>query len=150
MIYKLSELRDKLKVGDRVKEAGTSFCDELRKGEVGVITAVEDDEFSINDCYHSFILDSAYCLDLFPHIPDWDNFEIGDIVVDKGGNKVKILARLGDVFLPSYDNDFKKCDSWHTISEAKEYGYTFQQSEPVKEITQEEAEKLIGGKFRIK
>lgn len=55
-IYKRSELKGILKVGDKVAGTGydTEICSGLKKGVIGEITKIEGNKYYINNCSHSF------------------------------------------------------------------------------------------------
>lgn len=60
-----------------------------------------------------------------------DDLQKGDVVIDKIGNKRKVLARLENVVFLSRNDNLDYAGSWHTISDIKEYGYTLPQDPEV-------------------
>jgi hypothetical protein len=75
---------------------------------------------------------------------DLDAVTEGDVLVDRGGSKRKVLGRAGQGALMSLVNDFDRAsDSVWAIADLKEHGYKFATTEePVKMTVAEIAERL--------
>ena len=60
---------------------------------------------------------------------NWDNLQVGDVIVDKDGYKAKVLEVLTNVFLMSVWSDFDVAGDWYTCAAAQRYGYIIKGSE---------------------
>ncbi len=86
------------------------------------------------------------------------DLEVGDILLDGDGDKVKILAVLhrGDkmnesVYILSYHNDYRKSTHPYTSYELSNNGYTIKgQEEKPEELTMEEVCAELGRVIKIK
>lgn len=73
------------------------------------------------------------------------NCKAGDIVCDKGGNKAKILARLGVILFRSefYRHDIL-AQQHMTVMEAEEEGWKLLTKEGKEPMSKKEIERLLG------
>lgn len=138
---------NKFKIGDKVRVTEDSYY--FKKGDIGVMQ--ED-----SSCPYITVNNKRFAIDqdrleLYRSTITWDNFEVGDILVNSDGDKAKILARLGDVFWRSVFDDFYSYSMGLTIHEAKKYGWTFKQpvTEEVEELTVEEISKRLGKTIKV-
>ncbi len=134
-LYSYDQLKGKIKVGDRVRAARgrDNFCKELNEdgSNEQKITEVADEYFAINKCSHSYTLSNKF-LELFVSEFSWDCLEAGMVVVEKGGNKLKVLevGSASNAFLVSYANDFSSAHRWFTKEEAQKWGWIIEVSTP--------------------
>ncbi len=187
MIKKYSELKGVIKVGDEVRAVAGKFnpCEQLKNdgSNIRKITAIDDDGFKINGCWHpfdrkektnlayeKFMLQKYgpkvvqelrekrtqtrqfsvpeledYCLDLLTE-PSCENLKAGD-VLERNGDKIKVLGVCGEVFFTSLANDFEKASySVFTKKELQEKGFQLANSKPeIVELTMDE----IAKKFEV-
>jgi len=77
-----------------------------------------------------------------------DGLKVGDIVVNKAGNKFKVVEVLENCFAVSYWDDFNSGSNWFQFSEAIEYGWTIEQ--PVKPKSKATLKKIEEAKKYLK
>ena len=88
--------------------------------------------------------------DLYYAEKNWDTLEVGDVVIHEDGDKSKVLAVLGDVFLKSCWEGFEFADGcWYTKTQAQEYGWTIEGATPTEDEEVEKALQLLRDKGRI-
>lgn len=79
-------------------------------------------------------------------------FKVGDIIVDKDGQKAKVLAVLPGVFLRSSLDDLDHAYSWYTYEEIDQNAWKLESQEKTTVTREEIAEKfnIPLSKLRIK
>lgn len=77
---------------------------------------------------------------------------VGDVIVDKEGYIVKVLAICGEAFLRSFWDDFNRAScSWYTFTEAENAGWKLKEEpQKVREITMKEVCEKFGEEVKIK
>jgi len=60
---------------------------------------------------------------------NWNNLQVGDVIVGKSGDEAKVLEVLTNVFLMSCWNDFDVVGYWLTFAQAQRIGCTIKGSE---------------------
>lgn len=147
MIYSYSELKGKIKVGDKVRTLD-GHTDPYRKwSKERTVTDVGGSYFTVdNHEIYSFLFDS--CLDLLPREITWDTLKAGDEVKDSNKVVNKVLGVVDQiVFLSSLS---KKQVYGYTCTkyELEDDGYTIVQphtEEPKKvDMTLTEIEEKLG------
>lgn len=94
MIYKISALKGKLKVGDRVR-GDISVCSKLENGAIGFITKIEHEYFYINDCWHPWSMTGQ--------------LEIIEEVINQNQNKfMDLKQKFASLFLKEPQKSFRK------------------------------------------
>jgi hypothetical protein len=115
MIYKYSELKNRIKVGDKVRAAKGKYnpCSHLKDDGLNIeeIMKVDDEGFSINGCRHDYGQDGY--LDLNPS-PSWETLKKGDFI-ERDGEKRKVLGVLEDLVFVSRDDNFDKSDGYYYL-----------------------------------
>ena len=156
MIYKYKDLKEIIKVGDKVRAVPGEInpCDKLNSdgSNEGEITEVCDGYFCINGCSHTY--SKFWFLDLNPRrIVTWENLQAGD-KVKCGKDILTIKGNVGTIFfLTMKDEDVERWWSCMTAEEMEDVGYEIiqpeEKKEEVKELTMSDVEKLVGQKVKI-
>lgn len=145
MIYSYNQLRNVIKVGDKVRAVEGKYnpCAELENdgSNEREITFVDHESFLIDGCYHSFVDNEEDC---FLEIIEtnqptmnkereeitWDTLKTGDLIQSKHGETHKILARADDLIAISYTHAHTEFFAWLTSEECKKYNTIVQPNEP--------------------
>lgn len=156
MIYKYSELKGVIKVGDKVRAVPgkNNVCSELKDDGLNIreVTTVYHNGFRIDGCYHDYgpRIDDAY-LELIREPKTLENLEIGDVVDDDEGLKKTILAVLApSLYVVSRSNEPNIADFVWTAYEIKKKGFKPPSNDDVtitvegktKKISRQSAEEL--------
>lgn len=165
MIYSYSQLKGKIKVGDKVRAVEGKYnpCAELENdgSNEREITFVDHESFLIDGCYHSFVDNEEDCfLEIIetnqPTMTNereeitWDTLKEGDYVEETYGERRKVLGRVNSVIFLSR-NSIHSPNHWETtyhsgyhIEELKHANYTIVQpdKQPRKVTLAEIAEKF--------
>jgi hypothetical protein len=164
MIYKYSELKGKIKVGDIVRAVPgkDNYCGELNDdgSNTAKITAVTNVNFFINDCDHSF-KGSGY-LEIVNEEKTLETLEVGDTVIYDSCWKKDILAVLhrngektvyvmSEVYKDENDTRRKKIDATWTAYELELRDFSYPQpQEEMEEVTMEQVCEKFGKNVKIK
>lgn len=153
-IYKYSELKDILRVGDEVRAVygKRNDCNKLDKEgkKSAKITNIDDNGFKIDGCWHSFL--SEAFLELFPRTPSWETLKVGDVIVSASGLEATVLevGASRKTFLRSMWGIPDVANGWLTLKE--EGNWTLKSpipEPPICEMTLAEVEQALGKKIKI-
>ena len=160
MIYKYSELKGKIKVGDKVKavEGKGNACDELNDGGIGIITEINESSFRISGCKHWY--SGEFYLEILEKTLD-DLVEGDEVVREDSIRKTvlfvlkKGLYVLSDTYKEQPEVEHLKVDNIWSSHELQERGFTFYTppKDDTIEVTIEEIAKLKNttpDKIRVK
>lgn len=149
----------KPKKGDTVKLFCRCGSKSVVKGETGVVEEVFSDGF-----IHLEEMSSCGCIGFYSkeykiiskkevkmgrkYEFSKEGLKIGDIVVNIGGDKRKVIEVLENSFATSFCNDLDEGYFWHQFREAIEYGWTIEQ--PVKPKSKATLKKISEAKKFLK
>jgi hypothetical protein len=146
MILSYADLKDKIKVGDKVRAAigKDNACTELGRcgltkdnSRVATITEVRDSSFRINGCLHWFEKTDLF-LDLMNTQPKTlETLEVGDKLT-RMGDEATILAVLGEgpkrVYMTSLFSNAESYGTWATVQDLKLRGFTLPTPTPTRTV----------------
>lgn len=163
-IYKYSELKGVLKVGDVVRavKGKENCCIKLKSdgSNTVVITKIEDELFWINDCEHFFNDESGY-LEIVSSSPRTiKDADVGDVVMNRLENYRKILGKdtTGNILhlsrtwleppLDDEDKIFSNSVSRYELDE--NFTLVLPEEKPKRVVTQAEINEKFGEEVEIK
>ena len=137
----------KFKIGDKVKYISSDG--ELVLNSIHTITLIDE-----LDDVAPYLLDNNYWVedsDITLAEKTWDTLEAGDILVDTDGDEAIIIDAFPNSFLKSFWGNFNRISNIYSKKQAQTKGWTIKGAvaDPVKEMTLEDVEKLVGSKVKI-
>ena len=130
---------EKFKLGDKVKY----------RNRIRTITLIDE-----MDDFAPYFLDNDWWAEeseITPAEKSWDTLEAGDILVDTDGEEALIIDVFPNSFVKSYWGSVGIVSGVYSKKQAQNEGWTIKGAviEPVKEMTLEDVEKLVGSKVKI-
>ena len=137
----------KYKIGDKVKYISSDG--ELVLNSIHTITRIDERDDEI-----PYFLDNDWWVEESEiTLPEniWDTLEVGDIIVNANGDEAMVVDVFPNSFVRSLWGDFNQSSGIYSKKQAQTNGWTIKGAvtEPVKEMTLEDVEKLVGSKVKI-
>lgn len=133
MHYKLKDIWDKIRVGDKLNE--NTVCGK----DLGIVWL---DHFA--NWYYRY---SNVPFTWEPCEPTLNNLIVGDYVVSNSAKRMVLVVNGELVALSQYGN-YASYFGWFTLSSLREYGYVVVKPEAPTEMTHAEIEKALGKKIK--
>ena len=134
----------KYKIGDKVKYISDSY---FPLNSIHTITAIK------KSCLLYLLDNKCWVKESIITTAEktWDTLAVGDIIVNTDEEETMIIDVFPNSFVKSYWGNFNQSSDIYSKKEAQTAGWTIKGAviDPVKEMTLEDVEKLVGSKVKI-